>query len=365
MTFYYQDKNYQIDRYPPTTQTSLQPWSAADEHLLRYLAERLSVSTPLAICHDRFGFLACLLHAHAPISVISSKSQEKALRTNLLANGFAADTLPLQDPLRPLAARIALGLVHIPKSIDLFRLYLYQLSQALDAEGEVVCAFMTRHFSPQITEAALTFFDSATQSLAWKKSRLLVLKGPKQVEAPEHISRIALTAERSLSQYPGVFSAKQVDPATRLLIQHLRVRDSDHRVLDLATGNGVLAAALLDQRPDLEMHVLDDFFLAIASARLNLDPARTHFHYNDCLEDFEDDFFDLIVSNPPFHFEYEINIEVALRLFEEATRCLAEGGHFQLVGNRHLNYKVQLARSFRMVKILAESPKFVIYQCMK
>jgi 23S rRNA (guanine1835-N2)-methyltransferase len=366
MTFSYQDRAYKIKRYPATTQTSLQAWSAADEYLLKYCIEQNADPVgPIAIYDDRFGFLAVLLHAHQPVSVISAKSQEKAIRLNLKANKLDGETVKWADPLTPMAQPVALGLIRVPKSMDLFRFYLAQVTQALSADGQVVCAFMTRHFSAQMLEVAATYFESVEQSLAWKKSRLLILKGPKQVEPKPMLTTVQLSKDHTLQQYPGVFSANKVDPASRMLMEQLRISYSARRVLDVGTGNGVLAAAIHALHPDIEMHVLDDSFLAIESARLNLDPARTHFHFNNSLETLESDFFDLVVSNPPFHFEHENNIEISLHLFEEVVRCLKEGGHFQLVGNRHLNYKVHLARQFRMVKILAETPKFVVYQCTK
>lgn len=365
MTFSYLNRAYKIDRYPATTQTSLQAWSAADEYLLRHLSTLETVPQPIAIYDDRFGFLAVLLHEREVVSVISAKSQEKAIHLNLKANQLDAASRKWADPLTPLSEPIAMALIRIPKSIDLFRLYLAHAAEALPEDGQVVCSFMTRHFSAQILETAALYFESAEQSLAWKKSRLLILKGPKKVEKESMLSEVSFSEDRTLQQYPGVFSANKVDPATRMLIEQLRIGDTVQRALDLGTGNGVLAAAIHAQRPDIEMHVLDDSFLAVESARLNLDPAHTHFHCNNSLEAFEDHFFDLVVSNPPFHFEHENNIEISLHLFEEVLRCLKVGGTFQLVGNRHLNYKVHLARQFRMVKILAETPKFVVYQCTK
>ncbi|MGB1284834.1 MAG: methyltransferase, partial [Polaribacter sp.] len=71
------------------------------------------------------------------------------------------------------------------------------------------------------------------------------------------------------------------------------------------------------------------------------------------------------VSNPPFHFEHENNIEVALNLFSEVQNCLKLGGRFVLVANKHLNYKTHLDKLFCKTEVLAENKKFVIYECLK
>ena len=74
--------------------------------------------------------------------------------------------------------------------------------------------------------------------------------------------------------------------------------------------------------------------------------------------------FDLIISNPPFHFEHETNIEVALNLFKEVKRCLKKGGSFQLVTSNHLNSKTHLNKLFHKVNIIAQNEKFVVYHCV-
>ena len=64
--------------------------------------------------------------------------------------------------------------------MDLFRLYLQQLTVALDEKAIVICGFMTKYFTPQMLEIANEYFEEVEQSLAWKKSRLLILSKPKQ-----------------------------------------------------------------------------------------------------------------------------------------------------------------------------------------
>ena len=68
---------------------------------------------------------------------------------------------------------------------------------------------------------------------------------------------------------------------------------------------------------------------------------------NDSMELFKDDYFDLVISNPPFHFEHETNIEVAIRLFHDVKRCLKSEGRFELVASQHLNFKTHLIKIFK------------------
>ncbi|MEX0609280.1 MAG: methyltransferase [Balneolaceae bacterium] len=360
------DKNLTISRYPKTSNKSLQAWNASDELMLEYV-EKLDVkSKSIAIYNDRFGFLGCFLSEFKPFVIIDYKSQQKACRLNLEANNLSIPEDQFLSPLAPLPQKIDIAFIKIPKSLDLFRLYLYQVSQNLSDEAVVVCGFMTKYFSPQMLSIAEEFFEDVEQSLAKKKSRILILKKKKSAKEISIINTISLgdaeTGQKSIQQYFGVFSANNIDFATQYLMDQLQVKENEHRVLDLACGNGVLAYAVQANYPNREVHVQDDSILAIESAKLNLDGRLTHFHYDDTLDEFEDEYFDLVVSNPPFHFEYETNIEISLGLFHQVKRCLKPDGRFLCVANQHLNYKTHLEKIFPAVKTVAENNKFVIYE---
>lgn len=364
MALSFQNQEYTLKRYPSTTNRSLQAWSAADEHILNFLAEGENLlKGRVGIWHDRFGALTTTLQTHRPVSVIAYHSQETAIRENLERNRIEGGIL--LPVLGEFPEAINVALLRIPKSLDLYRLYLRQMAEALEQDGMAVGSFMTRHFSPQLLNIASEYFESVEQSRAWKKSRLLLMGGPKKGTPEIPLTEIESGEGRTLKQYPGVFSANQVDPATRLLLEHLRVTAEDHRILDLGCGNGIIAAEVDHQFAERELHLLDDSCLAIASARLNLPGANAYFHTQDTLEGFEVGFFDLVVSNPPFHLEHENNIEVSLRLFREVHRCLKVRGSFQLVANRHLNYPIHLRRLFLRVEVVVENERFGVYDCRK
>ncbi|MEM7655379.1 MAG: methyltransferase [Bacteroidota bacterium] len=363
MSLSFQGQPYSLKRYPSTTNRSLQAWSAADEHLLRHLEESKLSLDAVAIWHDRFGALGTVLANQQPLSILTYHSQQKALQQNLQANQLTATPEQWLNPLTVLPSSISLGLLRVPKSLDLFRLYLRQAAEALQADGQLIGSFMTRHFSPKLLQIAGEYFGTVEQSRAWKKSRLLLLSSPKSGTPKIPLQEVELDDDIRLQQYPGVFSAQQVDPATRMLIEHLLVREEDQDILDLGCGNGVITRAIQAQFPDRTYHLHDDSVLATESARLNLTGDKVHVHLNDSLKPFADDSLDLVVSNPPFHLGHENNIEISLRLFKEVRRVLRPEGHFQLVGNRHLNYRSHLLKLFPRVTILGETPKFLVYRC--
>jgi len=363
MNYTHQGKSFTISRYPTTENKSLQAWSAADEHILNYLEDEKISCENTIIYNDRFGFLSTVLASSKPTAIIDFKSQEKAFELNFQANDLVQN-LPTNNTIGELKDNYELALIKIPKSLDLFRLQLAQLHDSISVNGQIICGFMTKYFSKQYIAIASEFFEDCTQSRAWKKSRILILKGKKKVEKNRLINEIPFSDTKIFKQHFGVFSAKNIDHASQFFIENMDVRLDHNKIMDLGSGNGVLAYAVQLEKPNSEIHLLDDSLLAIESSKMNIEGENIHFHYKDSLADFENQSFDLIISNPPFHFEHETNIEVALDLFKEVKRCLKKGGSFQMVTSNHLNSKTHLYKLFHKVNIVAEDKKFVVYNCI-
>lgn len=355
-----------VSRYPESKNKSLRAWSAADEYILKYL-EQVEVNKPtIAIYNDRFGYLSCALSPSKPIAVTDYKSSEIALRQNLHQNGLDSGNVHPVSSLSPLPRPLDIGIINIPKSLDLFRFYLGRISEELSENGVVICGFMTRHFSKQMLTIGSEFFEEAEQTLAWKKSRLLILKKKKTGKKSDTVHSFSFTfttgKTENIQQYPGVFSAGHIDYATQFLLEKTELRNNENRILDLASGNGVIARDLQLRKPDAEIHLLDDFILAIESSKLNTDQNKTSFHYNNSLKDLEKQSFDLVISNPPFHLEHENNMEVTLTLFKQVAAVLKNDGRFLCVANRHLNYKTHLSKIFTKTEVAAENNKYIVYQ---
>jgi 23S rRNA (guanine1835-N2)-methyltransferase len=363
MTYSYQGNSYSISRYPKSDNKSLKAWSAADEHLLKYLSESTKDWQKPILYNDRFGFLSIFLSQHQTSVVVNFKSQEKALETNLKDNGLEANVVQRINPLGNQSNAHDLALIKVPKSLELFKSQLSQAHELLNDDGEIICAFMTKYFSPKIINIAKEYFEECHQSKAWKKSRLLVLKKKKKSPEKSQINTINFDGVKEFKQHPGVFSGKNIDYATQFLIEHLEIKATDNKILDLASGNGVLAHVALSKNPNAEVSLLDDSLLAIESSKMNLNSRNARFYFNDNLDDFENNTFDLVISNPPFHFDHETNIEIALSLFDDVKRCLKKGGVFQLVTSNHLNLKTHLYKLFHKIKIVAKNDKFVVYLC--
>lgn len=363
MKYQFQHKNYQINRYPETQNKSLQAWNAGDELMLNYFDELQISEENIAIFNDRFGFISCLLSDYQPTSIINYKSQEKAIIINLNANKISENKIKFINPLEEINSKIDIAFIHIPKSVDLFELFLNQLQDQLNEESIVFGGFMTRNFSKQVLQVAEKYYKEIHQTKAYKKARLLILKNPKKISRETLLNKINVEDDFLFQQYYGVFSAKNIDYASQFFMDHMLIDENDQNILDLGCGNGVLAWKARQLNPNSEIHLIDDDFLAIESAKMNLNKGNNYFHFNDDLVSFSDSTFDLVISNPPFHFQFENNIEISLNLFQQVKRILKNDGKFQLVANKHLNYKTHLLRIFAKVETVAENEKFIIYNC--
>ena len=365
MIYLYKNEQIEIKRYPKTKNSSLRAWNAADEYIVRFINDIDLDNKNIAICNDRFGFLSCLFQENKPTNVCLYKSQEKSCVRNFENNSLNVENVNFINPLSKTFEKIDVGIVKIPKSLDLFRLYLKNLAENLNDNATVICGFMTKYFSPQILSIASEYFENVEQGKAWKKSRLLFLNNIKSIPKTSIINTIKIGNEQTIKQYFGVFSSEKIDNATQFLVENLLVQESDKNILDLGSGNGIISKVINEKYPQNIIHLIDDCYLAIESSKMNIEGENIHFYHNDDLKNFENNYFDFVISNPPFHFEYEINIEVPISLFRQVARCLKVDGKFQLVANQHLNYLTHLVKYFQEVNIIIENEKYIIYECIK
>jgi release factor glutamine methyltransferase len=100
------------------------------------------------------------------------------------------------------------------------------------------------------------------------------------------------------------------------------------RIVDVGTGSGCIALALSKELPQAEIHAIDVSAAALEIARINaarhqLD-GRIHFRHTDLLNGFETNFFDFVVSNPPYVGESEEDeVQLEVRKFEPRSAVFA------------------------------------------
>ena len=288
----YNSRTYEFERYPKTENRSLQAWNAGDQYVLQYLESLELTNKEIGIYLDRFGFLAVMLAEYQLRMITEFASQEQAIGYSLELNNMDASKLKTSKILDE-DYTLDLALMKMPKSMDQFEMQLNQISKVLKQDGEVIISFMTKTFTPQSIKIAEKYFDEVEQTLAFKKSRLMILKGKKS--ASNDLIKTVSWNNIDYKQHFGVFSANHIDYATQFMLEVVKIKDTEKVVLDLASGNGVIAKYIVENNDIDAMHLVDDSLLAIESSKMNCEGDVYHFHYADGIADIENESLDLVI----------------------------------------------------------------------
>lgn len=347
----------------------------ADELLLNWATEQRPdlEQESITIYHDREGILCTCVPARKKVFVSNNYLHRQRMIAAHERNGITNNSVA-GDVLKPGPEGTRINLLQVPKSLELFELYLHHVTTTAGPETSLACAFQTRYFSPRMLEIAAKYATSVTQSRAYKKARLIILNDFFEITPPE-ISLVETDFEGvAYQQYPGVFSASHIDYATQFLLNEWATNDAlaelpaPAHILDAGCGNGIIGDYLLGRYPGAALTAYDVSRVAVASTEMNLGAhgyteRATILEAGALTEIKAPGRFDLIVTNPPFHDEFQTDISMSTDLFLAAADRLNPGGSLVVVANRHLNYATHLRRYFDEVLVVGENEKFIVYRC--
>ena len=361
---------FKLNRLPKRPLELLRAWDAADEYLLNTLSENIkpSADARIVIFNDSFGALAVALSPFQPHAVSDSFLSQQATRFNLAINGLPEHSVTLINSLEPLQGMYDLVLIKVPKTLALLEDQLIRLQPHLLSSTQIILAGMIKALPPSIWKMLERLVGPTTTALARKKARLIFAAPDPELVIPVSPYPVCYRLEGSeylISNHANVFSRDSLDIGTRFFLQHLPIRQDTCDIVDLGCGNGLLGLMAAERNPAATIHFVDESFMAVASARENFyrafGQARTAiFRVGDGLKDFDAASADLILCNPPFHQQNAVGDQIASNMFKESRKILRKGGELWVIGNRHLNYHVNLNRLFGTHSIVASNAKFVI-----
>jgi len=400
--FIFADRQLSLIRYPEKHQhVSLQAWDSADELVIEHLESLLSEnelsigdneSTPsLMIFNDDFGALGCWFSHLAPYWVSDSYISLRSLHENLKANSLirASEGSCTQElktsPVKTLtsvesasfkpACAPAVVVIKVPRALALLEQQLIDLQAYITPETQVIATGKVK----AITKSALNLFEKyigpTTTSLAKKKSRLIFATprdSLKQATSPYPTRwqcKSTMGAALIIDNLANTFARQSLDIGARIMLEHMTVSANDV-VVDLGCGNGVLGVNALSLAPDAKVIFVDESYMALESARLNVlnnfpdKIEQCEFVASNCLETLlnreNKPAVTKILCNPPFHQQNAITDHIAWQMFTDSRDLLVKSGHLVVVGNRHLEYHIKLKKLFGGAKVLASDKKFVI-----
>lgn len=359
---------------PGTDDPSHRAWSAADELLLQEAFNRLETGSDsrILVVDDQYGALTLGLSQFSPDVVADNAQLGAALTLNASQNPSSSVPPQIHSWLQPPAGTYDLVVLKIPRETAYLAWLLRWANSVLKPGGAMLAAGMIKHLPDRSVDVFAGAVEVQNVSRATKKARVITCgRGQATLDNwPGTWKGYQLeNSSVGVDAMPAVFAREKLDIGTRLMLPHLtsvlKLCAPGARVLDLACGNGVLGLSALAQRLDIELTFSDVSSQAVLSARHNTEAAfpdaKALFVHSDGVAG-DNEPFEQILLNPPFHEGGVVGDHIALRLFEQASQNLSGAGRLLLVGNRHLGYHKSLRRFFPQVRQLDANPKFIVFE---
>ena len=162
--------------------------------------------------------------------------------------------------------------------------------------------------------------------------------------------------------YPGVFAKGTLDAGSAALLRTIKELPDKARILDFASGAGMLSMVLARRHPEASFQLIDADAVAVAAARENV-PGALVLNGDSWgrLPSYRR--YDAIVSNPPIHTGKGRDYTVLTRLVEGAPARLLPKGALWLVVQRQVPVQPMLEESFDDVSIAWEDRRFRVWRC--
>lgn len=368
-----------LKRYPLRKQDALQAWDAADALILEHLNQTYvptQAPSRVLVLQDGFGALTCPLSTvpHLELTTYSDSYVShqgidhnlQTLATNLTTQVCSPERI---HDLQTLTGAYDLVLLKLPKSMSFLEDILATLTHHMHAESVLIVGGMVKHMARASFELIERYIGQTHTSLAKKKARLIFASFEREpVQTPYPIMVQLDGFAQPFEHHSNIFSRHKLDVGTRFLLAHMPTCPGAQDILDLGCANGILAIKTHETHPTATLHVSDDSYMAIKSARANLKTHRdvdAQTYWTNCFEHQPEASVDLVLCNPPFHQNHTVGRFIAEQMFRDAHHSLRPGGLLRIVGNHHLRYHQSLKRRFGHSQIVAKNKKFMIVDAIK
>ncbi len=364
-----------LERFPFPGGKSHLAWDAADEWILNRFPE---LSEPAVITGEAFGVLSAAW-GRADITAVSDsflsfQAADKNLDLNTLAATGSLTKIPVNRDVKKTEAA-NLVFIRLPKDLELFEIYL-EASLGLAADdADFWIGGMDRRWSSGVEKITAKYLTPEEVFPFTRHARWIRFKSTpgtaSALTAP--IAPAAGQNIRRLEEYPilinrskAVFSADKTDGGTAAFLEAFpeNAAAEASMIADLGCGAGTLGLVAAHINKNAKIIFSDESFLAVKAAlenaELNGISGRSEFLASNGLIGVKDGSVDLVLCNPPFHFQNIQTLEPAEFMFSEARRVLRPGGTIQIVGNSHLGYHRHLKNFFPDSRTVLKNSRFTV-----
>ncbi len=173
-----------------------------------------------------------------------------------------------------------------------------------------------------------------------------------------------LVKNSDLIAQAGLFSWRNIDPASALLIEHLPADIAGHGA-DFGAGWGYLSRAVLNLEKVKTLSAIELDIRGINCTKNNINDPKLTLIWSDVTHFQSDRLYDFIVMNPPFHANGSEDHSLGQTFIEQAHKNLRKGGHLYMVANRHLPYEFALKKLYKSFDIILDAQGYKIISAKK
>jgi len=164
----------------------------------------------------------------------------------------------------------------------------------------------------------------------------------------------------------GLFSPREIDEGTELLLRYLPEFKPGERIIDLGCGYGPIGVSLAAANPQSEIIMLDKDFVAVDYANKNAQQNRLNNAraiLSNGLSAVNGESFDAVISNVPA----KVGKEMWSIMLEDTYRGLKPGGSVWFVSINGLReyFKRTMQQQFGNYKKVKQSRNYVIHRAVK
>jgi len=349
-----------------------------------------TIDTMLLLEHAQFKPADFLLVMSAADPILALRASEQVRSVDVYDFSFSAllrldqhiqkrgiANLHLPGTILPTPETYDVALMVVPKGRDYARAQLWTALRSLKPGGKLYIAGPNAGGAKTVIDDAAALFGRCVTLMTRGRSRVAVAVRP-STTAPAYPkdwgddptkpqSRAFFTPGGSftVATMPGIFSWEHLDEGTQFLLENLELLPG-LRILDVGCGNGVIGALIASHVDVNEVVMVDDHVLAVMCAQetilLNRLPECIHAQPGDVYEGSPLGTFDLIVSNPPFHQDFDVNTNVAHRIIRGAAEHLKPGGRLVIVANAFLKYDQAMKEHLTHTRVAARNNKFCVLE---
>ncbi|WP_188208019.1 class I SAM-dependent methyltransferase [Alkalibacillus aidingensis] len=155
-------------------------------------------------------------------------------------------------------------------------------------------------------------------------------KNPKSESNPFQFQTTLKSHSLTFQTDDGVFSKKQIDYGTQVLLESFEEPKRDGELLDVGCGYGPIGITLAKECPNRTIHLVDVNERAILLAQKNINQNRVEnasAYLSDGLAQVKSSELAAIITNPPFR----AGKQVVHQIIDDSYRALGESGELWVV----------------------------------